>query len=151
MGYACPVCETPQRDAEHLANHVAFTAMLHGDEHETWLDERVPEWSSTNAEELGSAVVEYAEETEYEEVFEDTVHGHGGQSHGGHGHGGSPFEDAPETNPGFNAATAAGMGGETMDDEARAVLEEAKELTEQMRAERVESEDGDEGDGTDDG
>ncbi|MFC6824050.1 DUF5810 domain-containing protein [Halopelagius fulvigenes] len=140
MGYACPVCDTPQRDAEHLANHVAFTAMLHGDEHETWLDEHVPEWSSTNADELGPVVAEYAEETEYEEVFEDTVHDHGGRGRTGGDHG-SPFEGGAETNPGFNAAAAAGMGGETLDDEARAVLEEAKELTEQMRAERVADED----------
>ena len=62
MGYACPVCDTPQRDAEHLANHLAFTAMLHGDAHETWLDDHVPEWGDAGAA--------------YEEVFEDTVHDH---------------------------------------------------------------------------
>ncbi|RDI73106.1 DUF5810 domain-containing protein [Halopelagius longus] len=140
MGYACPVCDTPQRDAEHLANHVAFTAMLHGDEHETWLDDHVPEWSSTNADELGPVVAEYAEETEYEEVFEDTVHDHGGHGRTGHDHG-SPFEGGAE-NPGFNASAAAGMGGETLDDEARAVLQEAREMTERMREERAADEDG---------
>ena len=38
MGYACPVCEDPQSDATHLANHLAFTAMLRGGEHGEWLD-----------------------------------------------------------------------------------------------------------------
>ena len=39
MGYACPVCEIPHQDATHLANHLAFTAMTHGDDHEAWLDD----------------------------------------------------------------------------------------------------------------
>jgi len=45
MGYARPVCERPQRDGEHLAHHLAFTAMLHGGDHEVWLDDRVTDWS----------------------------------------------------------------------------------------------------------
>ncbi|SFG60360.1 hypothetical protein SAMN04488063_2552 [Halopelagius inordinatus] len=136
MGYACPVCDTPQRDAEHLANHLAFTAMLHNDDHESWLDERVDAWSSKNAEELGPVVVEYAEETEYEEVFEDTVHDHGGHGRTGHDHG-SPVEGAPDATSGFDAA-AAGTGDAAMDDDAQSVLQEARELTAQMRAERSE-------------
>jgi hypothetical protein len=39
MGYACPVCETPQQDAAHLADHLAFTAIVHTDDHESWLED----------------------------------------------------------------------------------------------------------------
>ena len=58
MGYACPVCSVPHADAEHLANHLAFTAMLHGDDHEAWLDEHVPGWGSSNPAELGPTIAE---------------------------------------------------------------------------------------------
>jgi len=76
MGYACPVCETPQRDGEHLAHHLAFTAMLHGGDHEVWLDDRVTDWSDREPAGLAAEVTPHAEDAEYHEVFEDTV-GHG--------------------------------------------------------------------------
>jgi len=100
MGYACPVCETPQRDGEHLAHHLAFTAMLHGGDHEAWLDERVPDWSDREPAGLAAEVTPHADNAEYHEVFEDTVDrgrpdvdlgahdgvGSGGHSHAGHDH-----------------------------------------------------------------
>ena len=43
MGYACPVCDHPQADARHLANHLAFTALARGGDHEAWLDDAVAE------------------------------------------------------------------------------------------------------------
>ena len=73
MGYACPVCETPQRDGEHLAHHLAFTAMLHGGDHEAWLDDRVPDWNDRDPDGLAAEVTPHAEDAEYHEVFEDTV------------------------------------------------------------------------------
>jgi len=97
MGYACPVCETPQRDGEHLAHHLAFTAMLHGGDHEAWLDERVPDWSDRDPAGLAAEVTPHADEAEYHEVFEDTVNrgrpdvdigAHDGVGSGGHGHAG---------------------------------------------------------------
>ena len=129
MGFACPVCEIPQQDATHLANHLAFTAMVHGDEHEAWLDEHVDDWSAHGEEELAPKVAELAEETDYEKVFEDTVHDHG---HGDHDHdhrqpgveGTRPAGIDPE------AAAAAGAG--TLDEEARDVLEEARAMTAEM-------------------
>ncbi|MFC7167049.1 DUF5810 domain-containing protein [Halospeciosus flavus] len=100
MGYACPVCATPQADDEHLANHLAFTALLGDEEHETWLDEHVPGWEDAGPDELAPEVVEFAEETEYEEVFEDTTdqqrrqqHAGGHEGHDGHDHGEESFED----------------------------------------------------------
>mgnify|MGYP000016934148 CR=1 FL=1 len=117
MGHACPVCATPQRDAEHLANHLAFTAMLHGDAHEAWLDEHAPGWEAEGVAELAPVVVEYADEAEYDEVFEETVpsdeeHGHD------HDHG------RPPTGAAFNAGDA--------DADTQRVLAEARELTRAM-------------------
>lgn len=86
MGYECPVCSVPHADAEHLANHLAFTAMLHGDEHEDWLAEHAPEWESANPESLAPVVADAVPETEFEQVFEDTTEGHD------HDH--ASFEDA---------------------------------------------------------
>lgn len=73
MGYACPVCAVPQADGEHLANHLAMTALLHDDEHATWLDEHAPGWASTSPADLAPRVTDLADETEYTAVFEDTT------------------------------------------------------------------------------
>ena len=148
MGYACPVCETPQRDGEHLAHHLAFTAMLHGDDHEAWLDEHVPDWGDRDPAGLADAVTPHAEDAEYREVFEDTVdrgrpdvdvgahdqpgHGHD-HAQGGHGH--------------AKGGHAHGRGGvvdesDISDPEAAAALREARELTREMLAEDGESDDG---------
>lgn len=117
MGYACPVCDVPQRDGKHLANHLAFTALLRHEEHETWLDDHVDGWSDMNAPELADHVVDHAEERDFEEVFEDTTgdHGHRHEHAGGHG---SP----------------AIQRGENLDGETQQVLREAQQLTQQMRA-----------------
>jgi len=122
MGYACPVCETPQADGEHLANHLAFTALLHGGRHEAWLTEHVPDWTDRDPDGLAAAVVGHAEEVDHETVFEDTVGGRPdvgiGQGHRGQG---APRE---------------------LDPESRRILEEAMEMT---RARRDSENDDDEG------
>ena len=64
MGYACPVCETPQADAHHLANHLAFTALLGDDDHEAWLDEHTPGWDEAGEDELAERVLAEAKEVE---------------------------------------------------------------------------------------
>jgi hypothetical protein len=114
MGYACPVCEEPQADAGHLANHLAFTALTGGDDHEEWLDEHVPEWGDYGEDELAAEVVELAEETEF--PFEAGGHDH---EHD-HGHGVDPQQARQRAT------------GE-LDDEAAEILEEARELTEEMQ------------------
>jgi hypothetical protein len=76
MGYACPVCEVPQHDAEHLANHLAMTALTHGDAHEDWLDDHIADWSAESPETLGDRVAPHAEEAPHETVFENTAHDH---------------------------------------------------------------------------
>jgi len=151
MGYACPVCETPQADARHLANHLAFTAMVRGGDHEEWLDEHLPEWDEAGEAELAERVTAFAEEEDYPQVFEDTVtpagehqhddersgklfeesagHGHGSASHGreGVGHAHDHAEDAVPHE--MNRPPE-----RPRDDETEAIYEEARELTEAMLA-----------------
>lgn len=140
MGYACPVCKVPQRDAEHLANHLAFTAMLHGDAHETWLDEHAPGWADGSPDDLADRVVEFASEAAYDEAFEDTVHAH---DHGERAHRHRPAAgEGADAQPGvgrggdpaIDPGAAARRGGSAPADETRAVLREARELTRRMRA-----------------
>jgi len=119
MGHACPVCETPQRDAEHLANHLAFTAMLHGDAHEAWLDDHAPDWGEMGVDELAPVVVEFADEVAYEAVFEDTAAGHAGHAHADHAH---ERERPP----------AAAFDAGDLDGDAQRVLAEAREMTRAM-------------------
>lgn len=114
MGYACPVCETPERDGEHLANHLAFTAMLHGGAHEQWLDEHAPDWSDEGAAELAPVAVEHADEVPHETVFEESV-----PSETGHDHASPPADG--------DALDAA-----TLDGDAGQILAEAREMTQAM-------------------
>ena len=139
MGYACPVCADPQADAGHLANHLAFTAMLGDEAHEEWLEEHAPGWESMGESDLAEVVRDVAEETEFPQVFEDTAgglsesdedhqkrsgalfeenHGHGHEHDHEHGHG-----DAPGGHRG---------GGPPLDEEAEAALQEAREMTRRM-------------------
>jgi hypothetical protein len=121
MGYACPVCEDPQSDAGHLANHLAFTAMLRGDEHEAWLDEHVPEWAGLDEERLGEIVADRAEEREFPQVFEDTT----GAS--GHDHRHESRDDLP---PGVESPDDLDLTEGDLDERARDVLDEAREDSE---------------------
>lgn len=82
MGFRCPVCSDPQADDRHLANHLAFTAVVRGGDHETWLDEHVSDWEQMDDEELASYVSELATSVEFPQIFEDTTD----QSHTHHGY-----------------------------------------------------------------
>ncbi|SDF43358.1 DUF5810 domain-containing protein [Halorientalis regularis] len=125
MGYACPVCEDPQADAEHLANHLAFTALLGDDDHEAWLDDHAPDWDQADADALAATVTEIAEETDYPQVFEDTVeHDHD------HERSGALFEDESRAVE-RGRERASQMTG--LDDEDEEILEEAREMTRQMQ------------------
>ena len=124
MGLGCPVCEIPHQDATHLANHLAFTAMTHGDDHEAWLDDAVPEWADHGEADLAAAVAELAPEADYDQVFEDTV----GPRGGGHDHG-ADRDGAPA---GVDPEATAATGGKELDEPARAALEEARALTAEM-------------------
>jgi hypothetical protein len=138
MGYACPVCETPQSDAEHLANHLAFTAMLGDDDHEEWLDDHAPGWQEQGEDELADRIEEYAKEVGFPQVFEDTTHDH---DHGDEPQGGDLFEDELEranSQGRGSMASGAGAGGAgaggagSLDGEAQSILQEARAMTEEM-------------------
>jgi len=111
MGYECPVCGVEEADGEHLANHVAFTALVRGGDHEAWLDEHVPDWADRDPDSLAPAVTERATETDSEPSTEP------------HGHDVPSFERPG----GGSAGGAADLSGAAGD-----VLEEARELTEAM-------------------
>lgn len=162
MGYECPVCSTPQADARHLANHMAMTAMLGREDHADWLDEHTPGWNEAGEQELAPRVAEHAEEKEFPQVFEDTVGGleesedpddpleeRGGALFDdeasvphGHDHGGGHHQHTPQE------AHLAGEGvdAEKLDDEAKAALEEAREMTRAMLQDEGESEEADDTD-----
>ncbi|MEF8808081.1 DUF5810 domain-containing protein [Natronomonas sp.] len=146
MGYACPVCEDPQADAGHLANHLAFSAMLGNADHETWLDEHAPEWEEMGESELADIVAEDVEETEFPQVFEDTTgkpESAGdrleersgalfdeGQGHAGHDHGHEHDHGSDDAHAADGIVDTSG----SMDAETEAVLEEAREMTREMLA-----------------
>ncbi len=163
MGYTCPVCGDPQADGRHLADHLAVTAMVHGDDHEAWLDDHAPGWSEMTPADLGPVVAEHAAETDYPQVFEDTTgghdHGHGGgvddhaRSDGAHDHD-AGGRDAPSFEEHVaqsgRRGPAAGRGDMTADQ--RAIVEEARAMTEEMLdGDGDDAGDGDEGDDAGDG
>ncbi|WP_327050849.1 DUF5810 domain-containing protein [Halomicrococcus gelatinilyticus] len=123
MGYACPVCETPQSDGEHLANHLAFTAMLGDDEHAAWLDEHAPGWEDEGPDELAPRVTDHVEEAEYPQVFDDTRppdHDHDHQ-----------FEEELQRSGGYGRTAGAGA----QDADTQRILNEARRMTEEMLSE----------------
>lgn len=126
MGYECPVCEIPQADGGHLANHMAFTALIHTDEHEEWLDENVPDWSDLGEDELADAVVAYTDETEFPQVFEDTTETH---QHDHDERSGQLFDE--ETGRKRGRQQQIGNQPAALGAEAQSILQEAQRMTEE--------------------
>lgn len=114
MGYACPVCAARQADGEHLANHLAFTAMLHGEDHEAWLNRHVPAWEDRGPGELADHVTDRAEAVDVEGAFDDTVGGRPG-----------PFPESDHHRP---------EGAGELDPETRRIIAEAIEMTRERRS-----------------
>jgi len=143
MGYACPVCETPHPDGEHLANHLAFTALLGREDHEAWLDEHAPDWEESGPEELAPLVVEAVPETEFPQVFDDTTGGGHDHDHGDHQHAGDDPAPTVEEHLARGGRRGYGRGDRTAD--AEDVLAEAREMTAEMLDDDLgeESDDGD--------
>jgi len=129
MGYSCPVCSDPQADDIHLANHLAFTAIARGGDHETWLDEHVPEWGQMDDETLAAELVEVAEQTEYPQVFEDTA---ATAHHANRPENEEHTHHTPNSPADFPDGTARFTDGE-LDEDTDDVLERARELTRQRR------------------
>lgn len=130
MGYACPVCEDPQADGEHLANHLAFSALLGRADHEAWLDEHAPGWDEATPEELAERLTPHVPEVEFPEVT-------GTPTDGG---------PAPGTFDGVDVRPP-GQPRPRPGPETRQVLEEARELTRQRRRPPEDGDDPADGDG----
>jgi hypothetical protein len=150
MAYRCPVCDNPETDAEHLANHLAFTAVIREDGHEDWLDEHVPGWGEENPETLAPKVAEAVPAVDVPEFDDD--------GHGGHDHGARLEDELAKqgSHRGPGAAGAGDAGGAPaggrgdLSEEAAGVMQEARELTEAMYGLDEDDDGGDaEGDGGD--
>jgi hypothetical protein len=149
MGYACPVCGDPQVDARHLANHLAFTAMLGREDHEAWLDDHAPGWSEEGEHELAERVADLADDAEYPQVFEDTTgqldseaaregdHERSGKlfEHEGHGHEHDHLDCGHTHGHGADTPHGYQQADVPKDPETQEILEEARELTQEMLAE----------------
>ncbi|WP_425492320.1 DUF5810 domain-containing protein [Halovivax gelatinilyticus] len=127
MGYACPVCDAPQIDGVHLANHLAVTASLDRPDHREWLAEYAPDWRDCGPEELAERVVTHAPEAETPDFETDA----GGRPDVG-------FEEqlaAQSRQPGRGGPIdAASRSTGTRSSEVAEILDEARELTESMTA-----------------
>ncbi|MES3517177.1 MAG: DUF5810 domain-containing protein [Natronomonas sp.] len=137
MGYVCPVCEDPQADADHLANHLAFTAILGDEAHERWLEDTVPGWDQLGESELAAELTQHVEETEFPQVFEDTVD----RGRDADDRSGALFDD-PGADPGGVETPTTPDGFDATDPETRAIIEEAREMTEAMLEDPDDSEQG---------
>jgi hypothetical protein len=129
MGYACPVCSEPQADGEHLANHLAFSAMLGRADHADWLDEHAPGWGEEDPEGLAEQVTDHAETVELDvETDSELPDPPAGMGAAGAGPGG--LEDA--------LARQAGPGRERLDPETQEIIAEAQEMTRKRQDEDAE-------------
>ncbi|MEF8851197.1 MAG: DUF5810 domain-containing protein [Haloarculaceae archaeon] len=143
MGYACPVCGDPQADGEHLANHLAFTALLGDADHEDWLDDHAPDWGETDPAELADRVTDHADEREFPQVFEDTTGDSHAHDHDEGGRAGGVPEDAAPGGVAHPTELFDDDGERTPSD----VLAEARELTERRRTNAGDAASTDGGDG----
>jgi len=132
MAYGCPVCEEPQVDASHLANHLAFTAVIRSGDHEDWLDEHAPGWGENDEDTLTDRLLDLDEVAEIDHPIDASEGGPDEHTHD-HGH----------RNPAVDSR--ASRGDAALDADAQRILDEAQELTRQMGAVDGE-EDGDAGD-----
>jgi hypothetical protein len=144
MAYRCPVCDVVQPDGEHLANHLAFTAMLDREDHAEWLDAHAPDFDEMGPEELAAVIAPHVEtvdaDGDHEQAHEPRP-SNGATSPDGPEAGG--FEHAIERQAG-RGRTAPGTQGGGLDAETQAILEEAQELTAAMLGDEGEAETPDE-------
>ena len=130
MSYLCPVCAAPFGGGKPLADHLAVTAILHGGDHETWLNDTVADWASLSRADLGERVVDHAGTADDHEHI-------GEHSHSDHEHSHSDPEPASGLPNGIDAAgSRREAGGNTaVDADAQAIIDEARELTREMQGE----------------
>jgi len=120
MSYLCPVCAAPFGGGEPLADHLAVSAILHGGNHEAWLDDTVADWDGLSRAALGERVVDHAETTDDHEHVGDHSH--------------SDPEPASGLPNGIDGgASAYNAADSTLDADAQAIIEEARDLTREMQ------------------
>jgi hypothetical protein len=146
MAYRCPVCDVVQPDGEHLANHLAITAMLDREDHADWLDAHAPNFGDMEPTELAEAITPHVETVDTE-ADDDHDHAHdpgpaGESTSRGHSET-AAFEHAIERQAGRGRTTPGAQGG-GLDPETQAILEEAQELTAAMLGHEREAETPDE-------
>jgi hypothetical protein len=136
--------------------------MLGDEAHEAWLEAYAPGWAEMGEAELADVVEDHVEETEFPQVFEDTAGGlvddaeppaeRSGALFDDHGDG-ARYGHAHQAPTGGDPAHDRGRGDARMDEEAEAILEEAREMTRRML--EADADDGDgsggEASGADDG
>lgn len=126
MTVECPVCGGPHPDGVHLANHLAFTAIGGERDHESWLEEHVPDWGSMDPTTLGRRLVEG---TDHPVGADDDDGGVPGQQSGI----GEP-RGSERASPVHGSVAADAVAGD--------VLEEARALSRAMYGDVVREEDG---------
>jgi hypothetical protein len=132
MPYACPVCGAVEADAEHLANHLAVTASLHGGDHEAWLEDHAPDWGGRSPPELGAIAAEHARERAGKGDADDPDRRRDPPSTASGGRGRPPGID-----PG-----APDRREVARDPETERILREARELTRRAESDREDDPDG---------
>ena len=137
MSYLCPVCAAPFGGGKPLADHLAVTAILHGGDHETWLNDTVADWASLSRADLGERVVDHAGTADDHEHIGEHSHSDHEHSHSDHEHSHSDPEPASGLPNGIDAAgSRREAGGNTaVEADAQAIIDEARELTREMQGE----------------
>lgn len=168
MGYLCPVCDTPQPDGEHLANHVAITAIVRDEDHAAWLDDHAEGWRDASPAELAADLVDHVERIDYDEAAvahadvpesarEEDGHAY---DHGEEDHDHDPADADVDVgvhrdHDAYREGGIDGAGAGEFDAVVEEAIEEAREMTrQQFEDAAVEGDDEAEdeaGDGQDDG
>lgn len=135
MGYACPVCQTPQVDAKHLADHLAFTALLGDADHEMWLENHAPGWKELDDTVLADRVVDAADEIDVPVEDAEDAHAPGPDrvDFEASAHDPGVAFDAGADGSGMTEAFANPDTFFPQSEQARAALREAYEMTSERR------------------
>ena len=141
MGYLCPVCEEPFGGETAVTHHLAVTAIVHGEEHEVWLNRTFDDWESLERTALADAVSDVAEPT-------DDDFDHPSSDHSGVDYFESPDSgfDRDATADGNRSEIELNRSGDTaarpgvdaelaaLDADGQRILREARALTQAMAA-----------------
>jgi hypothetical protein len=144
MAYRCPVCDVVQPDGEHLANHLAITAMLDREDHADWLDTHAPDFGDMGPEALAETITPHVETVDVDGDDAPAIEpGPAGDSGRPDRSERAAFDHAIERQAGRGrAAPGSHSGG--FDAETQAILQEAQELTAAMLGEDADGDTSDE-------